>query len=220
MFLLFSICLTCGVGMRTIFCCKLLEYDTTEWLQSQRDYFWNQVGTEIPGLLSQHSISHVHMSIDYHNPTWHSIQMSVRLMYLSVYDSRDNTSESGPSPFPPSSLTHVPRSIDYHNPTWHSMSTSTRVMYLSVYDQQRKFLRLHVPRPHWDSSLTHVHRSIGYHNPTWHSMSVSVRLMYSSVYDIRDNTSESSPSKSPPLFVTSFTCVPWQYHRLSQPNLT
>ncbi len=41
--------------------------------------------------------------------TWHIMPTSVRLMYLSVYDSRDSSFVSAPSPFPHSSLTHVTR---------------------------------------------------------------------------------------------------------------
>ena len=55
------------------------------------------------------SLTHVHRCIGYHNPNWHSLTKSVRLTYLSVYDSRDSSSESTLSPSPPSSLTHVHR---------------------------------------------------------------------------------------------------------------
>ena len=37
------------------------------------------------------SLTHVHRCIGYHNPTWHSMPTSARLMYLSVYDNRDGS---------------------------------------------------------------------------------------------------------------------------------
>ncbi len=47
------------------------------------------------------------MYIGYHNLHWQSLPKSARLTYLNVYHRRDDTSESTPSPSPPSSLTDV-----------------------------------------------------------------------------------------------------------------
>jgi hypothetical protein len=40
------------------------------------------------------SFTHAHKCIGTRNPNWHSVSNSVRLTYLSVHDSRDDTSES------------------------------------------------------------------------------------------------------------------------------
>ena len=53
------------------------------------------------------SLTHVHRFIGYHNPNWQSLPKSARLTYLSVYDRRDRSSESTPSPSTPSSFTYV-----------------------------------------------------------------------------------------------------------------
>ena len=116
--------------------------------------------------------------ISYHNPTRrYFTPTSVRLIYLSMYDNRDNrsesapspshsVSESGPSPSPYSSFTYIHRCIGYHNPTnRHFMSTSMRPMYLSMYDN-RDITSESVPSPSPRSSLTYIHRCIGYRNPT------------------------------------------------------
>ena len=58
----------------------------------------------------------IHRCIGYHNPNWHSLPKSVRLTYLSVYDSNDDTSDPALYPSHPSSLTYVHRCIGYLNP--------------------------------------------------------------------------------------------------------
>jgi hypothetical protein len=68
--------------------------------------------------------SHLHTGvcrcIASRNPNWHSWTNSVRLTYLSVYDSRDGVSELSPSPSPPSSLTdvHIIQSHTLPTPTF------------------------------------------------------------------------------------------------------
>jgi hypothetical protein len=58
----------------------------------------------VPSPSSPSSVTHVHRCIGYCNPHWKSLSKSVRLTYLSVYDSRDGGSE--PSPFVVPLLTH------------------------------------------------------------------------------------------------------------------
>ncbi len=72
---------------------------------------------------------HVHRCIGYRKLHWQSLTKSERLTYLGVYDSRDDASESAPSPSSPSSLTHVHRCIVYHNPNWQSLTKSKRLTY-------------------------------------------------------------------------------------------
>ncbi len=56
------------------------------------------------------------------------------LMYLSMYDSRDSTSEPVPSPSSHSSHTYVHRCIGYHNATnRHFIPTPVSLMFLSMY---------------------------------------------------------------------------------------
>jgi len=62
--------------------------------------------------------TYAHRCIDCLKSTWYNSTKSVRLMYLSVYDSRDTTFVTTPSPSPRSSLTHTQSCIGYHNPTW------------------------------------------------------------------------------------------------------
>ncbi len=50
----------------------------------------------------------------------------------SVYDNRDNVSETTLSPNPPSSLTDVHWCIGYRNPNWYSPTKSVRLTNLSV----------------------------------------------------------------------------------------
>ena len=68
---------------------------------------------------------------------WHSqgIKGAFATSGLLVYDSRDTTSESAPSPSPPSSLMLVHRRcIGYCNPKCLSLSKSVRLTNLSEYD--------------------------------------------------------------------------------------
>jgi hypothetical protein len=111
------------------------------------------------------SLTYVHRSIGYHNPTCHSLSKSARLTYLCVYDIRDTASSAALSLSPPSSLTYLHRCIGYHNPTWHSLSKSARLRYLSVYDirdnDSESVLSLSPP-----SSLTPNSHMYTTYNPT------------------------------------------------------
>jgi hypothetical protein len=84
------------------------------------------------------------------------------LMYLRVYDSRDNSHQSEPSPSLYYSITHAHWSTCYlnHNPQLLA-ELSTRLMYLRVYDS-RDNSRQSVPSPSLCYSITNVHRSIGW----------------------------------------------------------
>jgi hypothetical protein len=96
-----------------------------------------------------------------------------------VYDSRDDSSETGPSPSPPF-LVH--RCTKVHR-----------------FSQPYLF---NLP-----SLLTHVHRYIGSLNPTCQTLPNSVRLTYLGVYDSRDDSSETGPSPSPPFLAHACTQV-------------
>jgi hypothetical protein len=99
---------------------------------------------------------------------------SARLTYLSVYDRRDGSSESTPSPSGPSSFTHEHRCIGSHNPNWHTVPNSMRLTYLSVYDI-RDDVSESVPSPSQPSSLTHVHNIQSHpHSPHSHDPHVHV----------------------------------------------
>jgi hypothetical protein len=78
---------------------------------------------------SPSSLTHVHRCIGYRNPHWQSLTKSARLTYPSLYDSRDDASETTSSPSPPSSLTHVHKCIGYRNPHCQSLSKSARLTY-------------------------------------------------------------------------------------------
>ena len=60
-------------------------------------------------------LTHPHRSIGYHNIPQPLTESTTRLIYLRVYDSRDRSSNPGPSPsFLSYSLTHPHRSIGDH----------------------------------------------------------------------------------------------------------
>ncbi len=82
---------------------------------------------------------------------WQSLSMSTRLTYLSVYDSRDDTSEPGPSTSPSSSLTHVHRCSGYHNPNWQSLPKSSRLTYLT--DVEVYSYRTTTTESSWDDKV-------------------------------------------------------------------
>ncbi len=106
-----------------------------------------------------------HRSIGYLNYNPKSLSESVvRLMYLRVYDNRDTSLQSPPSPFLDYSLTHPHRSIGYHNRNPKPLSeSSTRLMYLRVYDNRDTSCHP-TPSPSPCYPLTHAHRSIGHRN--------------------------------------------------------
>ncbi len=106
---------------------------------------------------------------------------------LTLYDIRDGTSESVPSPSPPSSHTCTHRYICTRHPNWYSVSNST-LTYLRVYNNRDDTSEPSTSPP---SSLTHSHRYIDTRNPNWYSVPNSVRLTYLSVYDRRDGVSDS-----------------------------
>jgi hypothetical protein len=65
-----------------------------------------------------YSLTHAHRSIGYrnHNRNPQSLSESTaRLMYLRVYDNRDSSRQTAPSPSLCYSLTHAHRSIGYRN---------------------------------------------------------------------------------------------------------
>jgi hypothetical protein len=157
-----------------------------------------------------------------------------KLTYMSVYDNRDVTSETTPSPSPLSSLTHVHKFIGSLNPTCQTLSNSARLTCLSVYDN-RDGASEPAPSPSPPSLLSYVHRCIGSRNPTCQTLPNSTRLTYLSVHDNRDDASCLSPHPPrppPPRSVSEegepmhlCTCVSdahtcTQVHRFSQPYLT
>jgi hypothetical protein len=78
-------------------------------------------------------------------------------MYLRVYDRRDSSRQTTPSPSLCHYLTHEHRSIGYPNRNPQSLDESTtRLMYLRVYDR-RDSSRQPAPSPSLCSSLTHTH---------------------------------------------------------------
>ena len=107
-------------------------------------------------------------------------------MYLRVFDSRDRSRQTTPSPSLCHYLTHEHRSIGYPNRNPQSLDESTtRLMYLRVYDS-RPGSRQPAPSPSLVYSLTHTHRSIGHLNRNLQPLSGSpARLMYLRVYDSR-----------------------------------
>ena len=83
-----------------------------------------------------------------------------RLMYLRVYDSRDSSRQSSPSPSLSYSITHTHRSIGYHNRNPKSLTESVvRLMYLRVYDN-RDSSRQSAPSPSLSYLITHVHNTL------------------------------------------------------------
>jgi hypothetical protein len=64
-----------------------------------------------------------------------------RLMYLRVYDSRDNSRQPEPSPSLSYSFTHSHRSIGYRHRNPQTLAdSSTRLMYLRVYDNRDRYV--------------------------------------------------------------------------------
>ena len=61
-------------------------------------------------------LSHMYTGASVITTQTDSLSKSARLTYLSVYDNRDDTSETVLSPSPLSSLTHLHRCIGYHKP--------------------------------------------------------------------------------------------------------
>jgi hypothetical protein len=152
-------------------------------------------------------------------------------MYLRVYDSRDSSRQTAPSPSLCYSLTHGHRSIGYRNRNpQHLADSSTRLMYLRVYDS-RVNSRQTAPSPSLCYSLTHAHRSIGYRNRNPQRLADSAAgIMYLRVYDNRDSSHQSTPSPSlcsslthahitlptPMLITITCTQVLWFLERLTR----
>ncbi len=88
-----------------------------------------------PVLSPWSSLTHAHRSIGYRNRNPQLLSESVtRLMFLRVYDNRDNSRQPAPSPSLWYSLTHAQKSIGYHNHNPQLLTESTtRLMYLRVY---------------------------------------------------------------------------------------
>ncbi len=143
--------------------------------------------TLVPPLSPCSSLTHAHRSIGYHNRNPQSLAESVtRLMYLRVYDNRDRSNQSAPSPSLCYSLTHTHRSIGHRNRNPQLLAESvTRLMYLREYGNRDRSNQS-TPSPSLCYSLTHTHRSIGYrnHNPQL-LVESTVRLMYLRVYGSR-----------------------------------
>jgi hypothetical protein len=144
-----------------------------------------------------------------------------RLMYLRVYDSRDNSRQPAPSPSLSYSLTHAHRSIGYRNRNPHPLTDSAvRLMYLRVYDT-RDSSHQPAPSPSLCYSLTHGHRS-------------PARLMYLRVYDSRVRSHQPAPSPSLCYLLThahnplptstiitiTWTQVLWFLERLTRPTVS
>jgi hypothetical protein len=99
---------------------------------------------------------HTHRSIGYrnHHPQPESV---ARLMYLRVYDSRDISHQSVPSPSLHYPLTHAHSSIGYRNRNPQPLSESVaRLLHLRVYDS-RDSSHQSSPSPSLCYSLTHTH---------------------------------------------------------------
>ena len=151
--------------------------------------------------------SHIHTGplVIATKPTlWQSLGESTeRLMYLRVYDNRDNSRKITPFPSLWYSLTHSHMSIGYRHQTQSLSESVSRLMYLRVYDS-RDNSRKTVPSLSLWYSLTHTHRSIGYRNQTHPLPKSSVRLMYLRVCDSRDRSHKITPSLS--LWYLQVTC--------------
>jgi hypothetical protein len=78
-------------------------------------------------------------------------------MYLRVYDNRDTSHQSAPSPSPSYSFTHGYRTIGYLNRNPQTLTeSSTRLINLRVYDSRDRSHQS-VPSPSLYYSLTHPH---------------------------------------------------------------
>ena len=138
-------------------------------------------------------------------------------MYLRVYDSRDSSRKTAPSPSLCYSLTHAHRSIGYPNIPQSLTDSVTRLIYLRVYDNRDNSSKSTPSQSSLCYSLTHTHRSIGYRNISPSSLCYSVshthrsigyhniphplaesaaRLIHLRVYDNRSSSSKSAPSPS------------------------
>jgi hypothetical protein len=117
--------------------------------------------TRVPTLSPSSSLTHVHRSIGYSNLNPQSLTESAsRLMYLRVYNSRDNSHQSVPFPSLYYSFTHAHWSIGYHNHNPQLLSESTtRLMHLRVYDN-RDDSHQSAPSPSLCYSLTHAHNTL------------------------------------------------------------
>ena len=102
-----------------------------------------------------------HRSIGYRNRNPQLLAESAgRLMYLRVFDSRDNSRLSAPSPSLCYSLTHAHRSIGYRNRNPQLLAESAaRLMHLRVYDN-RDSSHQSAPSPSLCYSLTHAHSTL------------------------------------------------------------
>jgi hypothetical protein len=118
-----------------------------------------------------------------------TLTTSVKLTYLSVYDSTDDVSEHRASPSPPSSLTHVHRCIGSRNGTRQTLPTSVKLTYLSVYDSRDGVSECVVSRSP-PFSLTHGHRYIGSRNETRQTLPTSAKLTHLSMYDSRNDATQ------------------------------
>jgi hypothetical protein len=79
-------------------------------------------------------------------------------MYLRVYDNRNSSRQSAPSPSLAYSLTHVHRSIGYRNRNPQLLSESAvRLMYFRVYDSRDNSRQPFTPRPY----VPHSHMDTG-----------------------------------------------------------
>ncbi len=118
-------------------------------------------------------------------------------MYLRVYESRDSSPKTTPSPSLRYSFTHTHRSNCYRNRNPQTLPESfARLMYLRVYDSP-DYSRQSAPSPSLRYSLTHTHRSNCYRNRNPQPLpESSTRLMCLSVYDSRDSSRQPAPSLS------------------------
>ena len=98
-----------------------------------------------------------------YNKQQNSRHIPQRTNVLRVYDSRDNSWKTTPSPPLSYSLTHAHRSIGYHNIPQSLVESVVRLMELRVYDRRDSSCNT-TPSPSLWYSITHAHRSIGYHN--------------------------------------------------------
>ena len=105
--------------------------------------------------------TNAHRSIGYRNRNPQPLaESAARLMHLRVYDSRDSSRQSAPSPSVCSSLTHAHRSIGYRNCNPQPLAESAaRLMHLRVYDS-RDISRQSSPSPSVCCSITHLHSTL------------------------------------------------------------
>ena len=113
-------------------------------------------------------LTHAHRSIGYRNRNPQPLadssarlaDSSARLMYLRVYESRDRSGQTVPSPSVYYSLTHPHRSIGHRNRNPQTLPESVaKLMYLRVYDN-RDISHQAAPSPSLCSSLTHAHSTL------------------------------------------------------------